>query len=115
MADDLLNYYDESAKKWPGATTGANKIWMLKSSIDKACIKNNEEILRANFRSAFEEARIMTGKAEGIKSDHSFWQHGPQLYCGGYGMSFMSDITYFGALAHGTDYGMSEFTGEDNY
>lgn len=108
MADDLLKYYDESAKIWPSATTGANKIWMLSSSIYKACIRNNEEVLRSNFRSTFEEAKIMTGKAEGIKSDHSFWQHGPQLYCGGYGMSFMSDITYFGTLAHGTDYGMSD-------
>jgi len=108
LSDNLLNYYDESAKKWPGATTGANKIWLLKSSIDKACVKNNEEVLRANFASAFEEARIMPGKAEGIKADQSFWQHGPQLYNAGYGMSFMSDITYFGVLAHGTDYGMSE-------
>jgi len=108
LADDLLFYYNESAKKWSGATTGANKIWLLKSSIDKACVKNNEEVLRENFSSAFEEARIMPEKAEGIKTDQSFWQHGPQLYNGGYGMSFMSDITYFGSLAHGTDYAMSE-------
>jgi hypothetical protein len=108
MAGKLLKYYDESAKIWPRSTTGANKIWLLKSSVYKACISNNGKVLRENFISAFEEARIMPGKAEGIKTDQSFWQHGPQLYSGGYGMAFLSDITFFGALAHGTEYAMTD-------
>ena len=103
----LVNFYSESAKKWSFATTGANKIWLLNSSINKACIMNDEEVLKENFRLAFEEVKIMGGKAEGIKIDNSFWQHGPQLYCAGYGKSFLSDITRFGALAHSTDYAMS--------
>ena len=105
--DELLNYYSESALKWPFATTGANKIWLLTSSIYKACIKNNESILRSNFQSAFEQAIIMPGTSEGIKIDYSYYQHGPQLYCGGYGMAFMEDITRFGTLAEGTSYQMS--------
>lgn len=107
-ADQLINYYSESAQKWPYATTGANKIWLLKSSIDKACVKNNEEVLQSNFVSAFEEAKIMTGADEGIKTDYSFYQHGAQLYAGGYGLAFMSDITYFGLLAAETDYRMND-------
>lgn len=103
-SDQLLNYFSESASK----STGANKLWLLSSSIDKACIKNNDTVLGSNFKSAFEEAKIMTGSAEGIKSDYSFYQHGNQLYCGGYGMAFMSDITNFGMLAYGTSYQMSE-------
>lgn len=78
--DELLNYYSESALKWPFATTGANKIWLLTSSICKACIKNSESILRSNFESAFEQAIIMPGTSEGIKNDYSYYQHGPQLY-----------------------------------
>jgi chondroitin AC lyase len=105
-SDQLLNYFSESAKKWPYAVTGANKIWLLNSSIAKACIKNNAAVLDSNFRSAFEEAKIFAGIAEGIKSDFSFYQHGTQLYCGGYGMAFMGDITSFGLLAHGTSYQM---------
>jgi len=107
-SDSLLNYYTEAAKKWPGATTGANKIWLLNSSIHKACIMNNDVVLKENFSSAFEEAKIMSGKAEGIKIDNSFYQHGPQLYTSGYGMSFMMDITYFGTMASGTVYQMTD-------
>lgn len=104
----LIRYYSESAEKWPFSTTGANKIWLLRSSLYKACILENEAVLRENFSSAFEEVAVMPGKEEGIKADFSFYQHGPQLYTAGYGMSFMSDITSFGHLAHQSDFQMSD-------
>jgi hypothetical protein len=107
-ADTLLEYHNASVQKWPVARTGTNKIWLLWSSINKACIKNNEEELRENFKSVFEEARIMPGAKMGIKNDYSFHFHGPQLYPGGYGMPFMSYISYFATLAAGTPYQMSD-------
>lgn len=107
-SNKLIRYYSESAEKWPFSTTGANKIWLLRSSLYKACVMENESVLRENFLSAFEEVAVMTGKDEGIKADYSFYQHGPQLYTAGYGMSFMSDITSFGHLAHQSDYQMSD-------
>jgi chondroitin AC lyase len=106
-SDKLLNYYTESVKKWPMYTTGANKIWLLKSSIYKACINEDESVLSLNFMSAFEDASIMTGSNDGIKSDYSYHQHRNQLYIGGYGRSFMRDILYFGTLAHETPYRMN--------
>ena len=108
LSDKLLNYYSESALKWPFSTTGANKIWLLNSSIYKACICENEEVLASNFKGVFEEAVIMDGIKEGIKSDHSFYQHGAQIYSAGYGMSFLSDITYFGSLSHETTFQMTD-------
>jgi chondroitin AC lyase len=106
-ADALLNYYTESAIKWPSEATGANRTWLLNSSIYKACIKADEKILRQNFKIAFEEARIIEDAGEGIKADYSFFQHGPQLYNAGYGINFMLDMTYFGVLAHGTTFQMT--------
>lgn len=88
-------------------TTGANKIWLLRSSIYKACINENEAVLSSNFLSAFEDAKIMQGSNDGIKSDYSFHQHRAQLYIGGYGRSFMRDILSLGTLAHGTSYSMN--------
>lgn len=105
-ADALLNYYTESAIKWQSETTGANRTWLLSSSIHKACIKDDDAVLSSNFRTAFEEARIIKRSGEGIKADYSFFQHGPQLYNAGYGINFILDMTYFGILAHGTSYQM---------
>jgi chondroitin AC lyase len=107
-ADALLLDYTESAIKWPTSTTGANKTWLIRSSIYKSCIKNDEEALGSAFKTAFEEAKIITGSGEGIKIDNSFFQHGPQLYSAGYGRDFLLDITYFGILAHGTTWQTNE-------
>jgi chondroitin AC lyase len=106
-ANQLLDFYSESARKWPMYLSGANKIWFLKSSIYKACINENEAVLSSDFLSAFEEAKIMYGSDEGIKSDYSFHQHRAQLYIGGYGKSFMRDILSFGTLAYGTTFSMN--------
>jgi hypothetical protein len=106
-ANMLLKFYSESSVIWPFSTTGANKIWLLTSSVNKACIFNNDIVLEENFQSAFEEIEIMEGRSEGIKADFSFHQHGPQLYSGGYGSSFMSYISDFALLSAGTKYQMS--------
>jgi hypothetical protein len=106
-AETLLLYYKESVKKWPFSGTGANKIWLLNSSINKACVLDNDDVLAENFSLAFGEASVMPGTKEGIKIDFSFWQHGPQLYCAGYGMSFLNEITNYGALAHNSEFSMT--------
>lgn len=40
--------------------------------------------------------------SEGIQYDHSFHQHGPQLYVGGYGLNFLKDETGSARLVEGT-------------
>jgi len=106
-SDALLNYFAESIIKWPMYTTGANKVWFLRSSIYKACINENEAELRFDFLTAFDEAKIMRGSDDGIKADYSFHQHRSQLYIGGYGRSFMRDILSLGMLANGTSYSIN--------
>lgn len=103
----FLKYYSESIAKWPGASSGANKVWLLKGSVYKAVIESNDNNLLSGFQMAFSEVKIATGKADGIKQDLSFYQHGPQLYCAGYGLNFLSDICYFGSVAAGTNYQLS--------
>ena len=41
---------------------------------------------------------------EGIQRDFSFHQHGPQLYNGGYGLTFMIDMCNYATVLAGTRY-----------
>lgn len=46
-------------------------------------------------------SEIVLGKPEGIKSDWSFHQHGPQQQMGNYGLSFLSNMClYVEIFAH---------------
>lgn len=103
-----LKYFTQSIALWPGASSGANKVWLLNGSIHKAAIENDATILKSNFSMAFSEVKVFSGTSDGIKQDYSFYQHGPQLYCAGYGLNFLSDITYFGLISKNTIFEMTE-------
>jgi len=44
---------------------------------------------------------------EGIQRDFSYHQHGPQLYNGGYGLTYLSDICNYATVLGGTRYAFS--------
>jgi hypothetical protein len=102
-----LKFFAQSIALWPGASTGANKVWLLNGSIYKAAIENDATTLKSNFASVFSEVKVATTSSDGIKQDFSYYQHGPQLYCAGYGMAFLSDVTYFGLISNNTEFQMS--------
>jgi len=89
-------------KKW----TGANLIWGARNTIRHALLVNDEELLALAINS-FSKA-ITVGDTEGIQVDGSFYQHGPRLYSGGYGRSYMNDCSAVSYLLQGTEYQFSE-------
>lgn len=47
-------------------------------------------------------SEITTGSNEGIKSDWSFHQHGPQQQFGNYGLSYLNEMSFYSGLLFGT-------------
>src|SRR5207253_534810 len=43
---------------------------------------------------------------DGIQTDRSFHQHGPQLYTGGYGGSFANDVAKYALLTRGSEFAL---------
>ncbi len=85
------------------AHKGKNMTWVASITIYKGCIEDNFSLIEAGFNSIASTIKIVDyHEVEGIKIDYSIHQHRPQLYSGGYGMSFVSDLAEFIHLAHGT-------------
>lgn len=85
------------------AHKGKNRTWVSDVTIHKGCIENDIELVRTGFESIASTIKIVPKQGdEGIKIDGSFHQHRPQLYSGGYGMSFMDDLAYYMQLVNGT-------------
>lgn len=84
--------------------TGANLIWGAWTSLRHALLLKDEALLQRAVRLAAGELAVQPGNAEGIKADGGFFQHGPQLYSGGYGRSFTGDISLMAYLLSGTAY-----------
>lgn len=85
--------------------TGANLIWGARNTIRHALLKNDEKILAMAVNGL--SRAITVGDKEGIQADGSFYQHGPRLYSGGYGRSYMSDCSAASYLLQGTEYQLS--------
>ena len=70
--------------------TGQNKVWLAGNVMTRALLQNDRQLVKAARDTIASE--IFVGREEGIKSDWSFHQHGPQQQFGNYGMSFLSLI-----------------------
>ncbi|HEY0372512.1 MAG TPA: hypothetical protein VGD79_10955 [Thermoanaerobaculia bacterium] len=84
--------------------TGQNLVWSAYTHLCLALLKNDETMLAA-VRDAMASVTRPTA-LEGIKRDHSFHQHGAQLYTGGYGGQFANDVARYALLTRGTTYGL---------
>lgn len=86
------------------AHKGKNRTWVSSVLIYKGCIEDNYELVKKGFSSIASTIYIEEKDDEGIKSDCSIHQHRTQLYSGGYGMAFMSDLAEFISLASNTSF-----------
>ena len=80
--------------------TGQNLVWVAEVTVARGCLQQDAAVVTQAFDRIAGEIRITTG--EGIQPDFSFYQHGQQLYSGGYGRGFSSDCPHFAVLARGT-------------
>ena len=94
-----------AAKGLVGPTpTGQNLVWSAYTHLCLGLLKRDEAMLAAVREAMASVARPSSG--DGIKRDQSFHQHGAQLYTGGYGGQFASDVARYALITRGTAYGL---------
>ena len=81
--------------------TGQNKVWLAGNVLMRGLMENNIELVKAARDTIASE--IVLGRKEGIKSDWSFHQHGPQQQFGNYGMAFITGMCFYHRLFDGTE------------
>lgn len=105
--NDLLYRYSSYLRDLTSnkAHRGKNRNWVSDVTIHKGCIEDNIDLLKIGFKSIASTITVVSKQGEeGIKIDGSFHQHRPQLYSGGYGLSYAEDIAYYLNLASGTSF-----------
>lgn len=84
--------------KW----TGQNLCWGTGIQIYRGLLEQNSAAIREAYTRLYAEIRVAPRNEEGIMPDSSFHQHGAQLYSGGYGLGFASDVGRFVSFAWDT-------------
>lgn len=98
LSSYLVDKTDNQAHK------GKNRTWVSVVLVHKGCIEDNYDLISKGFSSIASTIFIEEKDDEGIKRDNSIHQHRPQLYSGGYGMSFMADLAKYIMLSNKTSF-----------
>lgn len=85
--------------------TGQNKVWLAGNVLMKGLLLDDYTLVKAARDTIVSE--ITTGRTEGIKSDWSFHQHGPQQQFGNYGLAYLSEMSFYSGLFAGTSFALS--------
>lgn len=85
--------------------TGQNKVWLAGNVLMKGLLLDDYELVKAARDTIVSE--ITTGRPEGIKSDWSFHQHGPQQQFGNYGLAYLSEMSFYSGLFAGTSFALN--------
>ncbi len=76
---------------------GQNRIWIAGNILYRGIIYNDVEEVKYGSDIVKEGIAVNTNN-EGIQSDFSFHQHGPQHQFGNYGLHFMQDMAQWGTI-----------------
>lgn len=86
--------------------TGANKIDIATHWVYRGCLKEDEDVLSFGVEQVYYPVFTTTG--EGLQSDFAYFQHGQQLFNGGYGISFVNGVARIANFTVGTQYALSD-------
>lgn len=84
------------------AYTGANTIDLAMSTIKFGALTGSGAAIRLAANAVSGELDYSSG--EGMKEDHTYFQHGNRLYMGGYGAVFINGMANITAMLSGTRY-----------
>ncbi|KAA6303763.1 MAG: Chondroitinase-AC [Candidatus Ordinivivax streblomastigis] len=87
-----------------GYFTGANKVDYCTHWLYGACLIKDVQILTDAVDGVFSPMAFTTG--EGLQYDYSYFQHGNQLYIGGYGDELIKGNTLIASYVAGTGFDM---------
>lgn len=90
----------------PETYTGANRTDIAMHRLYRACLVKDKALLEQSLFFLYEP--IVYTYDEGLQIDGSYFQHGQQLYMGGYADRFLTSILDVCEYTYGTDYELSK-------
>lgn len=91
----------------PAEQAGANETDVALHWLYRGCLQEKKEVVDAAVFHSFRPLVCGGVNEPGIQYDFSYFQHGPQLYIGGYGPIMINGVTNVADYTVGTDYKLS--------
>lgn len=86
--------------------TAQNRVWLAGNVLVRGMLLNDAALIQEARDAINSEIKIAYGKAEGIKVDQSFHQHGPQQQYGNYGAAYLATMGFWAYILDDTAYAL---------
>lgn len=86
--------------------TGSNKVAVAVHWVYRGCLTKTQTVLSHGVEQVYNPVYMTT--AEGLQHDYSFFQHGQQLYTGGYALGFVKHAVEIAGATAGTEFAISQ-------
>jgi len=95
--------FNPGANRW----SGANLMWGVTNTIKYGVLTDDVDAVQLAIDKATRAVFVSKSGWEGIQPDFSFFQHGPRLYSGGYGVVLLAEVLQLEHQLAGTGFGLS--------
>ncbi len=94
------------------AATGMNMVWACENLLWRGLFTNQiNDVTRARDSiAAVCDPTLTANSLEGLKTDWSFWQHGPMMADNAYGLQTIEDVSLWINMLSGTSFSFSQKT-----
>ena len=90
----------------PMSHTGSNTVDVAVHWVYRGCLTKDQAVLALGVEQVYYPIFMTT--AEGLQHDYSYFQHGQQLYTGGYAVAFVSHTITVAGVTAGTEFALSQ-------
>lgn len=107
LEDEICKYWEETGGHPSDQPLGSNKSDIALHWLYRGVLQEDENVIETAAYHSFVSLEYVTPYEEGIQYDLSFFQHGPQLYIGGYGDELLKGVTKIAVFLEGTKYSLN--------
>ncbi len=104
LENNILKRIKETGSD-PLTRTGANKSDIAIHWVYRGCLTKDHQVLAHGVEQVFYPVFMTT--LEGLQHDYAYFQHGTQLYTGGYGVAFVRNTLNLAICTRGTEYALN--------
>lgn len=107
LEKSILQYWENTGGD-PVDQSGANETDIALHWLYRGCLQEDKDVLEKALFHTFRVLDPVSANNLGLQFDMSFFQHGPQLYIGGYGTVMINGVTKVATYVADTNYGMTQ-------
>lgn len=108
LEESICSYWEQTGGNPADQPLGSNKSDIALQWLYRGILHEDKNVVETSVYHSFRSLEYVNPNEEGIQQDLSIFQHGTQLYIGGYGEELLKGVTKAATFLTGTKYSLNQ-------